>query len=69
MGKVEGLLIVGAIIMLLFGAKKLPELARSVGESVNELKKGFDPNALASTSKTVEPAKTRETADGTRVDG
>jgi sec-independent protein translocase protein TatA len=27
--------------MLLFGAKKLPELARSVGDSARELKKGF----------------------------
>lgn len=41
MGKVEGLLILLAIIMLLFGAKKLPELARGVGDSVRELKKGF----------------------------
>jgi sec-independent protein translocase protein TatA len=41
MGKVEGLLVLLAIIMLLFGAKKLPELAKGVGESVRELKKGF----------------------------
>jgi len=41
MGKVEGLLVLLAILMLLFGAKKLPELARGVGESVRELKKGF----------------------------
>lgn len=42
MGKVEGLLILFAIILLLFGAKKLPELARGVGESINELKKGLN---------------------------
>jgi len=41
MGKVEGLLILLAIILILFGAKKLPELARGVGESVRELKKGL----------------------------
>lgn len=41
MGKVEGLLILLAIILLLFGAKKLPELARGVGESMRELKKGL----------------------------
>jgi len=41
MGKVEGLLVLLAILMLLFGAKKLPELAKGVGESVRELKKGF----------------------------
>lgn len=42
MGKVEGLLILFGIILLLFGAKKLPELARGVGESVSELKKGLN---------------------------
>jgi sec-independent protein translocase protein TatA len=41
MGKVEGLLILLAIILLLFGAKKLPQLARGVGESMRELKKGL----------------------------
>jgi len=29
------------IVVLLFGAKKLPELARSMGSSVNEFKKGM----------------------------
>lgn len=30
------------IIMLLFGAKKLPELSRSLGKSLGEFKKGKD---------------------------
>ncbi len=29
------------IILLLFGAKKLPELARTIGTSAKELKKGL----------------------------
>ncbi len=33
------LLIILAIVLLLFGSKKLPELSRSLGESVKELKK------------------------------
>ena len=33
------LIIILAIILLLFGGKKLPELSRSLGESVRELKK------------------------------
>jgi TatA/E family protein of Tat protein translocase len=69
MGKIEGMLILGAIIMLLFGAKQLPKLARSVGESVQELKKGFDPNALSAPSQTTDLAKTQKPADGTRADG
>ncbi len=33
------LMIIGAIIVLLFGAAKLPELARSLGKSMGEFKK------------------------------
>jgi sec-independent protein translocase protein TatA len=40
-GKTEELLIVLVIILLLFGAKKLPELSRSIGESLKEIRKGF----------------------------
>jgi sec-independent protein translocase protein TatA len=32
------LIIIFAIIVLLFGGKKLPELSKSVGESIRELK-------------------------------
>jgi sec-independent protein translocase protein TatA len=40
MGWTEWLLI-GLAVMLLFGARKLPQLARSMGSSVNEFKKGL----------------------------
>jgi sec-independent protein translocase protein TatA len=36
------LLLVLFIILLLFGAKKLPELSRSLGRSLGEFKKGKD---------------------------
>ena len=35
------ILIVLAVFMLLFGAKKLPELARSLGRSSTEFRKGL----------------------------
>ncbi|MCZ7532685.1 MAG: twin-arginine translocase TatA/TatE family subunit [Acidimicrobiia bacterium] len=35
-------LIILVIVMLLFGAKKLPELARSIGTSAREFKKGIE---------------------------
>ena len=38
-GAPEILLIV-FVVLLLFGAKKLPELARSLGKSLNEFKRG-----------------------------
>ncbi|OQW97809.1 MAG: hypothetical protein BWK77_00845 [Verrucomicrobia bacterium A1] len=34
------IILVLAIIALLFGAKRIPELARSLGKSINEFKKG-----------------------------
>ncbi len=35
------LIIILAIILLLFGGKKLPELTKSLGESMRELRKGI----------------------------
>ena len=41
MGNLGGpdLFIILLIVLILFGAKKLPDLARSLGQSVNEFKK------------------------------
>ena len=36
------LLIILAVVILLFGARKLPELARSVGESLTEFRKASE---------------------------
>lgn len=35
------LIIIGIIIMVLFGAKKLPEFARGLGSASSEFKKGL----------------------------
>ena len=35
------MLVILAIVMLLFGAKKLPEMARSIGKASREFKKGM----------------------------
>lgn len=35
------LLLILAIVLLLFGGKKLPELSRSLGDSMRELRKGM----------------------------
>ena len=35
------LFIIFAIVLLLFGGKKLPDLANSIGKSASELKKGL----------------------------
>lgn len=36
------LLIILAVVILLFGAKKLPELSKSIGTSARELRKGLN---------------------------
>ncbi len=36
------LIVILAIVLLLFGAKKLPELSRSLGASIKEVRKGVN---------------------------
>jgi sec-independent protein translocase protein TatA len=47
------LIIILAIVLLLFGGKKLPELSRSLGNSIREIKGGLNGD-----SKTASSAKT-----------
>ncbi len=49
-GKTEELLILLVIILVLFGGKKLPELAKSIGSSVKEIRKGFNGDTKEETS-------------------
>ena len=52
LGKIEVIaFIVLFIVLLLVGGKKLPELARSFGESARELKKGFQGEGVSTDSK------------------
>lgn len=48
--------IVLGILVLLFGAKKLPELARSVGRSSSEFKKGMKEGAVEEPGDGSKPA-------------
>jgi sec-independent protein translocase protein TatA len=61
-GPVE-LLIVLAVVLLLFGSKKLPELAKGMGQAAKEFRSGLhdEPDATADTkaveAQAVEPKK------------
>ena len=50
------LIIIFLVILLLFGGRKLPELARSVGDSMKELRKGMSDDKTA--NKNAKDAKT-----------
>jgi len=52
------LLIILGIVVLLFGAKKLPEISRSIGNSARELRKGL--NGDEEKSEKTNDAKTSE---------
>lgn len=41
------LIIILVILILLFGARKLPDLARSLGASAREFRKGMDEGSAA----------------------
>ena len=59
-GAPEILLIV-FVILLLFGSKKLPELARSLGKSLNEFKRGqMETTPEKKIEKQAEPADADE---------
>lgn len=53
------LLILLALALLIFGGKKLPELSRSLGQSVKELRSGFNDS---SADKTASNEKKSESA-------
>lgn len=45
------LLIILAIIMLLFGARKLPDLAKSLGQAISEFRKAGREDAVENADK------------------
>jgi sec-independent protein translocase protein TatA len=60
LGPTELWIVLGALVFL-FGAKKLPEMARAMGSSVTQFKKGLD-------AADEEPAKKIEGAPGSEGD-
>jgi sec-independent protein translocase protein TatA len=63
LGLPEILLILG-VLLLLFGARKLPELARSLGKSTKEFKAGMKEGADESESSATEQRTTDRTGSG-----
>ena len=58
------LLVILAIVLVVFGAKRLPEIARSIGQSVSEFKKGIN-DAKDEVATTLQTEEARNNAQQT----
>ena len=56
----QELLVIFLIILLLFGANKLPELARSLGQAKREFKKGIEEDEEEEEKKKKEEVRAEE---------
>jgi sec-independent protein translocase protein TatA len=45
------IIILAIILVLLFGAKKIPELARGIGDAIRHIKNGFSDDGDKNTGK------------------
>src|SRR3989441_11541341 len=53
----QELLVILVIVVILFGANRLPQLARSLGSSMKEFKKGIDDGKSRSRKTTSRPSR------------
>jgi sec-independent protein translocase protein TatA len=53
----DGVIVIVVAIVVLFGAKRLPEMARSIGRAQGEFKKGLKEGAIEDEPPTDESAK------------
>ncbi len=60
-------LIVLLIVLLIFGARKLPELARSLGSSAKEFRKGIEEGAREDDEETTTNATETPSSDSDNV--
>lgn len=66
-GGMEVVLII-FVIILLFGARKLPELARSLGKSLSEFKKGQREGSITETNSKIIEEDSENTVDSDASD-
>jgi sec-independent protein translocase protein TatA len=60
------LLIIAAILLLLFGASRLPQLGASIGSAIRNFKKGFSGEGEGNSQPTQEASKL---ASSSRIEG
>jgi len=60
-----------AVVVLLFGGKKIPELAKGLGQGIKNFKgalKEDEPTTMATNDKKIEDEKVADTASTTKTD-
>ncbi|MFY9143570.1 Sec-independent protein translocase subunit TatA/TatB [Sulfuricurvum sp.] len=63
------LLLIFGIVILLFGAKKIPDLAKGIGQGIRNFKKEMkDEDAAPTASTTTEAPKSVESSTATKVE-
>ena len=58
------LIIILVILLLLFGSTRLPQLARGMGKSINEFKKGISDGGAAESEREVAEARREQLREG-----
>ena len=63
------LILILAVVLLLFGGKKIPELAKGLGQGIKNFKKSVkDEDETKEVASTDEPKKVEKTADASSED-
>ena len=57
------LILILAIVLLLFGGRKLPQLSRSLGESMREIRKGLSSDGHNESKKTEDKQQESKSAE------
>ena len=63
------LIVLLVIVLILFGGKKLPDLARSLGRSMGEFKKGKEEGEKLANEKVKEVVEDLKKEEPTKVEG
>ena len=63
------LIVLLVIVLILFGGKKLPDLARSLGRSMGEFKKGKEEGERLANEKVKEVVEDLKKEEPTKVEG
>ena len=61
-------IVIGLVVLLVFGAKKLPEMARSLGRAKTEFRKGLDEGEAEERDRALKTEQTRQAAEVTKAE-